>query len=62
MFERHHEPFLPLPRFLGRMAKSLGIAATVNGVALAMGAVGLRRLEGLDWTDAWLNAQPDGHA
>ena len=56
MFERHHEPLLPLPRFLGRIAKSLGIAATINGVALAVGAVGLRRLEGLDWMDAWLNA------
>ena len=56
MFERHHEPLLPLPRFLGRMAKSLGIAATIDGVTLAVGAVGLRRLEGLDWTDACLNA------
>ncbi|MCI0407452.1 MAG: two pore domain potassium channel family protein [Acidobacteria bacterium] len=56
MFERHHEPLLPLPRFFGRMAKSLGIAATINGVTLAMGAVGLRRLEGLDWMDACLNA------
>jgi len=56
MFERHHERLLPLPRFFGRMAKSLGIAATINGVALAVGAVGLRRLEGLDWMDACLNA------
>ena len=56
MFERHHEPLLPLPRFLWRIAKSLGIAATINGVTLAVGAVGLRRLEGLDWMDAWLNA------
>ena len=56
MFERHHEPLLPLPRFFGRMAKSLGIAAIINGVTLAVGAVGLRRLEGLDWMDAWLNA------
>ena len=56
MFERHHEPLLPLPRFLGRIAKSLGIAAAIDGVTLAVGAVGLRRLEGLDWTDACLNA------
>jgi len=56
MFERHHEPLLPLPRFFGRMAKSLGIAAIINGVTLALGAVGLRRLEGLDWMDACLNA------
>ncbi len=56
MFERHHEPLLPLPRFFGRIARSLGIAAGIDGVTLAVGAVGLRRLEGLDWTDACLNA------
>jgi hypothetical protein len=56
MFERHHEPLLPLPRFLGRMAKSLAVAAIISGVGLTVGAVGLRRLEGLDWMDAWLNA------
>jgi hypothetical protein len=56
MFERRHEPLLPLPRFYGRIARGLGIAATIDGVALVIGAVGLRRLEGLDWMDAWLNA------
>ncbi len=56
MFERHHEPLLPLPRFFVRMAKSLGVAATIDGIALAVGAAGLRRVEGFDWMDAWLNA------
>jgi hypothetical protein len=56
MFERHHEPLLPLPQFFGRIAWSLVVAAIIDGVALAVGAVGLRRLEGLDWMDAWLNA------
>jgi hypothetical protein len=56
MFERHYEPLLPLPQFFGRIARGLGIAIIIDGIALAVGAVGLRRLEGLDWMDAWLNA------
>jgi hypothetical protein len=56
MFERHYEPLLPLPQFFGRIARGLGVAIIIDGIALAVGAVGLRRLEGLDWMDAWLNA------
>jgi hypothetical protein len=56
MFERHHERLLPLPQFFGRIVWSLVVAAIIDGVALVVGAVGLRRLEGLDWMDAWLNA------
>lgn len=56
LFERHHEPLLPLSRFYKRMARSLGIAAAIDGVTLAVGAVCLRQLEDLNWTDAWLNA------
>ena len=55
MFERRHEPLLSLPRCFGRMARSLCIAVIIDGVTLAVGAVGLRELEGLDWTDACLN-------
>ena len=56
MFERRDQPLLPLHRFSARMAKTLGIAAAIDGVALVAGAFGFRQLEGLDWTDAWLNA------
>lgn len=56
MFERHHEPLLPLPRFLGRITRGLVIAVVIDGIALTVGAIGLRQLEGLDWMDAWLNA------
>jgi hypothetical protein len=56
MFERHHEPLLPVPQFFGRIARSLIVAAMIDGDALVVGAVGLRWLEGLDWMDAWLNA------
>jgi hypothetical protein len=56
MFERRHEPLLPVPQFVGRIARSLIVAAAIDGVALAIGAFGLRWLEGLDWMDAWLNA------
>ena len=56
MFERHHEPLLPVPQFFGRIARSLIVAAMIDGGALVVGAIGLRWLEGLDWMDAWLNA------
>jgi hypothetical protein len=56
MFERHHEPLLPVPQFFGRVARSLIVAAIIDGASLVVGAVGLRWLEGLDWMDAWLNA------
>jgi hypothetical protein len=56
MFERHHEPLLPVPQFFGRIARSLIVAAMIDGDALVVVAVGLRWLEGLDWMDAWLNA------
>ncbi len=54
MFERYHEPLLPVPQFFGRIARSLLVAAIIDGVALAVGAVGLRRLEGLDWMERGL--------
>jgi hypothetical protein len=34
MFERHNEPLLPLPQFFGRIARALGVAIIIDGVAL----------------------------
>ena len=56
MFESRDQPLLPLRRFLGRLAWSLAIAAAIDGIALAIGAIAFRRLEGLTWMDASLNA------
>jgi len=56
MFERHHQALLPMRRFVARVARSVGIAVGIDVAALLVGGVGLRCLEGLDWTDALLNA------
>ncbi len=56
MFERLHEPLLSRSRFALRMAKFLAAAALIDCLAVAMGAVGYRSLEGLSWLDAIVNA------
>ena len=56
MFERPLEPLLSRPRFAWRMAKFLAAAAVIECLAVALGAVGYRSLEGLSWLDAVVNA------
>jgi len=56
MFEHRSEPLLPFDRFLGRLMWSLVIAAVIDALALIIGAIGFRGLEGLPWADAYLNA------
>jgi len=56
MFERRHQPLLPLPQFVARIGKSMAIAVGIDVVALLVGSVGFRSFEGLDWPDALLNA------
>ncbi len=56
MFERPHEQLLSRPRFAWRMAKFLAAATVIDCLAVALGAVGYRALEGLSWLDAVVNA------
>ncbi len=56
MLEHRSEPVIPLRPFLLRMAHSGAIAAALIGVSLLIGMLGYRRLEGLTWIDAFLNA------
>ena len=56
MFEDAHRPLLSRQRFAARLAVSVLAAVFVNGVALAVGAIGYHSLEELDWLDAVLNA------
>ena len=56
MFERSHEQLLSRPRFALRMVKFLAAAAVIECLAVALGAVGYRSLEGLGWLDAVANA------
>jgi hypothetical protein len=56
MFERRHEPLLPRSRFALRVLGFLAAAAAIDCLAVAVGAVGYRALEGFSWLDAVANA------
>jgi len=56
MFEGRDEPLLPLGGFIRRMLRALALAVVMDAIILGFGAVGLRLTEGVDWTDASLNA------
>ena len=55
-FERRDEPVLPWPAFFWRLAGSTLIGAGLVVVSLAIGMIGYRRLMGMSWIDAFVNA------
>jgi hypothetical protein len=55
-FERHHEKLAPLPVFIKRMARAVGLGLVLIGFALSIGIAGYRLLAGLDWVDSLLEA------
>jgi uncharacterized membrane protein len=56
MFEESHRPLLSPSRFAVRMMGFMIVAVCVDGVGLAIGAIGYHFLEWLEWLDASLNA------
>lgn len=56
MFEHRHEPLLPRAAFLNRMARYASIALLIILGSLAMGILGYRIFEGMEWIDALVNA------
>ena len=56
MFEHHHEPLLPRRKFLLRVLKYALFSLTLIAGSLIIGVVGYHTLEGLSWTDSFLNA------
>jgi len=54
--ERKHEPLLPLPRFLGRLARSVLFGTGIVLCALGIGVVGYHWTGGLGWLDSLYNA------
>jgi len=55
-FEQHHEPLVPLSRFVRRLASSFAIGLGLVAVSLAAGMLGYHRLFALSWIDAFVNA------
>jgi hypothetical protein len=56
MFERRHEPLLPLRAFVVRVARSLALALCIVAFALGAGVLGYHYLAGFAWVDSLLNA------
>lgn len=56
MYEHRRQPLLPRRRFAHRLARHLLGAFLLLAVTLAVGMAGYHELEGLSWTDAYLNA------
>jgi hypothetical protein len=55
-FERRAAPLASHAVFLGRLGRSLLFAVALVAVALAIGMIGYRITESMDWLDAFLNA------
>ena len=55
-FERHHEPLLPLHRFIIRLAWSFVVGLALIAVSLGVGMLGYHRLFAIPWIDAFVNA------
>ncbi|MFZ4122008.1 MAG: hypothetical protein ACOYKM_10135 [Caulobacterales bacterium] len=55
-FERGSKPLASRRVFFGRVAANAGVGMAIVGVALAVGMIGYRAIEGMSWLDAFLNA------
>ena len=55
-YEHISQPLLPLPQYLRRQLRSLGIGLALVLVSLLVGMAGYRGVVGLSWIDAFLNA------
>jgi hypothetical protein len=55
-FEHRTEPVIPVQSFLARLVRSGLLASSLAAVSLGAGMLGYHVLEGLSWTDAFLNA------
>lgn len=56
MFERRHHPLLPHRQFVGRLLRSVSLAAALIGISLGLGIGGYHWTEDLAWLDSLLNA------
>lgn len=56
MFEPRESPLAPAHVFAWRMAKFLGFAGVIAGVALLIGVMGYHQIAGMSWVDSILNA------
>src|SRR5437588_11858610 len=56
MFERRHEPLLPLRDFAMRVGRSVLVSLCVVAFALSLGVLGYHYVAEFTWVDSLLNA------
>jgi hypothetical protein len=56
MYEPRHAPLATRAQFMRRVARHFGFGMAVIAGSLAIGMVGYRYFEGMEWIDAYLNA------
>ena len=56
MFERRHEPLLPLRAFVVRVARSLALSFVILVFGLGLGVLGYHYIAEFSWVDSLLNA------
>lgn len=56
ILENKHKAIISKTEFAARMARWLGLTMFIILVSLAIGVLGYRGFEGMDWIDALLNA------
>lgn len=56
MYEKRHEPLLPLVSFWWRLLRGAAAGLVIFGFALAIGMVGYHRFERMPWLDAFANS------
>ncbi len=55
-YEKRHEKLISRAAFLRRLGHSFFVCAMLVGVSLFAGMLGYHALEGLSWTESFLNA------
>ncbi|MEO7097852.1 MAG: hypothetical protein ABI162_00715 [Luteolibacter sp.] len=55
-YENRDEKLIPRAAFIGRLLHAIFVVCLFIGVALGAGMLGYRELEGMTWTDSFLNA------
>lgn len=56
LYEHRQQPVASRQHFLRRMARHVAFSLLFMAFSLAIGMIGYRALEGMTWTDAFLNA------
>jgi hypothetical protein len=55
MFEKKHEPLLPLPIFIKRVLSNLFLGLTIVAFSLVLGMMGYHHFENMNWIDSFVN-------